>query len=111
MSTQIIEGLPPKNKTSIVFRATAAVVPAYIPAIAGAEAVGVFLGIIPGIICPALLIPMLLSQYVIMEKAPYRRVLPLLVLAPLLRILSLTMPIRQVPPMYWYALVGVPLLV
>jgi len=87
------------------------VVPAYIAAIAVAEAIGAFVGAVPGALCHALLIPMLLSHYVFGEHAPYRRMLPALAVAPLLRILSLTMPVRQAPQMYWYAMVGIPLLV
>jgi hypothetical protein len=39
------------------------------------------------------------------------RALPVLALLPLLRILSLTMPIEAVPSIYWHALIGAPLLV
>jgi hypothetical protein len=44
------------------------------------------------------------------EEAPYRRALLALSLAPLLRVLSLTMPLMQPPVAYWFALVGAPLL-
>ncbi|HYY02985.1 MAG TPA: CPBP family intramembrane glutamic endopeptidase, partial [Gaiellaceae bacterium] len=38
-------------------------------------------------------------------------VLPVLALVPLLRIVSLTIPVRDLPQIYWYAVTGVPLLV
>jgi hypothetical protein len=63
------------------------------------------------VLCYAVLIPVLLSQYVMLSQAPYRRVLPVLALIPMLRILSLTMPLREVPQLYWYVMVGTPLLV
>jgi len=41
---------------------------------------------------------------------PESRVLPFLALAPLLRLLSLTMPNRHVAEIWWYAMAGAPLL-
>ena len=41
----------------------------------------------------------------------YRRVLAALLLIPLLRLLSLTMPLAGLPIFFWYILVGIPLLV
>jgi membrane protease YdiL (CAAX protease family) len=58
----------------------------------------------------ALLVLILLTHYGLAEQASYRRILPVLALVPLLRILSLTMPIKQMPQIYWYAMIGVPLL-
>lgn len=85
------------------------VVLAYLGAVAVAEVMSVFVGAILGTLAHAILIPTMLSHYALSE-ARYRRVLPVLALAPLLRLLSLTMPIKQLPQIYWYALVGVPLL-
>jgi len=85
-------------------------VPAYIAAIAVAEAVGAGIGVVPSILGHAVLISILLSQYVL-TQVPYRRVLPVLAIVSLLRILSFTAPIAQVPDIYWYVLVGLPLLV
>lgn len=90
--------------------AATTVVLAYIAAIAVAEAISVFIGVIPGTLGHAILIPTMLSHYGLSE-ARYRRVLPVLALVPLLRILSLVMPIQQLPQIYWHALVGLPLLI
>jgi membrane protease YdiL (CAAX protease family) len=87
------------------------VVPAYLIAIAAAEAIGVFIGVVLSTLCYGLLILALLNHYALRERARYRRILPVLALAPLLRILSLALPVKQVPQIYWYALVGVPVLV
>lgn len=92
-------------------RALALVIPIYILSIVIAEAIGVFVMPLAGVLCQALLIPALLAHYAAAEGAPYRRILPALALVPLLRILSLTMPIKFVPAIYWYALIGIPLLV
>jgi membrane protease YdiL (CAAX protease family) len=86
------------------------VVPAYLVAIAAAEAIGVFIGVVLSTLCYGLLILVLLNHYALGERASYRRILPILALAPLLSILSLILPVKQVPQIYWYAMVGVPVL-
>ena len=93
-----------------VFTPLAFTVPAYVAAIAGAEFVVARVGVVPGLICHALILLALLDHYAWQRSAPYRRALPVLALAPLLRILSLAMPIGAVPRLYWYVLVGLPLL-
>ncbi|MDQ6740064.1 MAG: CPBP family intramembrane metalloprotease, partial [Actinomycetota bacterium] len=87
------------------------VVLTYVAVIAIAEILGAWGAVVPGAIYHAALIPILLSHYVLAEQSRYRRILPVLALFPLLRILSWTMPIKQVPYIFWYALVGIPLLV
>ena len=99
-----------KKDNQLVFSATTIVVPVYLAAIAGAEVIGVFVGVVPGAVGHALLVLTLLSHYALKNGLSYRRVLPVLALAPLLRILSLTIPIREIPLIYWYAMIGVPLL-
>jgi uncharacterized protein len=83
----------------------------YIATIAGAEAIGAFIGNIPSILCHAILLPILLGHYALSDNAPYRRILPALALAPLLRILSISLPIKQVPWIYWTVISGIPLIV
>jgi len=99
------------RRHAIGARATGVIIPIYILAIAVAEAIGVFVMPLAGTLCQAILIPALLAHYVAAEGAPHRRILPALALVPLLRILSLITPIKFVPPIYWYVLIGVPLLV
>lgn len=86
------------------------IVRAYLSAIAAAEGIAIFVGPVAGVIGHALLIPMLLGHSMWEEKRTYSRVLPILALAPLLRLLSFAMPIRDVPPIFWYGLIGAPLL-
>jgi len=86
------------------------VVCGYMVLIAAAEIVCVFIGVVWGVLGHALLILVLLNNYIVRENAPYRRALPVLALVPLIRILSLTIPARDVPQIYWYALIGMPLL-
>ena len=99
------------NQIRRTFGSTNIIVAGYIAAIALAEIAGVWSGAFTGVVCHALLIPVLLSHYALAARTRYRRILPVLALAPLLRILSLTMPVEQVPRIYWYALVGAPLLI
>jgi uncharacterized protein len=101
----------PEHARSTGLNAALLVVPMYVTAIAAAEVAGVLFGAVVGAICHAILIPLLLSQYVLMERAPYRRILPALALAPLLRILSLNLATPTIPWLYWHALIGAPLLV
>lgn len=83
----------------------------YIVAIVGAEVVAVRVGIVPATLCHAIIVFLLLLHYMRLEGIPHREALPVLALAPLLRILSVTMPLGQVPQIYWYALIGLPLLI
>jgi membrane protease YdiL (CAAX protease family) len=84
---------------------------AYLIAIAVVELVGVYVGVVPSLIGHAILIVVLLGQYALQNQAPYRRILPVLALASLLRILSFSMPVKEVPQIYWYAMIGIPFLV
>lgn len=93
------------------FDATSTILSGYSTAIMLSEAIGVVVGPIPGALCAAILLITILNHYVLSGNAPYRRVLPVLVLLPLLRILSLVMPANQLPELYWFVLIGIPLLI
>jgi membrane protease YdiL (CAAX protease family) len=110
MNNYVTKKLPLEGNT-FVARASASIVLAYLAAIASAEVAGVLIGVIPSTLFHALLILILLNHYISLNQAAYRRILPVFALAPLLRILSLIMPIKEVPQIYWYAMIGIPLLV
>jgi membrane protease YdiL (CAAX protease family) len=78
--------------------------------IAIAEATITFWGIIPGVIFHAVILIGLINLYIFMDQLPHREVFLALTLPPLLRILSLTIPIPQLPQIYWYAAIGLPML-
>jgi membrane protease YdiL (CAAX protease family) len=91
----------------------------YTVAIVGAEVVAVVGGVAAGTVCDAVLLGLLWTHYVLASRGgvrslapshPLPRALPALALLPLLRILSVTMPVRVLPQISWYALIGVPLL-
>jgi LysM repeat protein/membrane protease YdiL (CAAX protease family) len=52
----------------------------------------------------------LLVQASLVIAQPYHKLLLALALAPLIRILSLTMPLQDIDLMYWYAIVGAPMM-
>jgi membrane protease YdiL (CAAX protease family) len=94
---------------------------AFVLAIALTEVVYAFVAPTAGIACAAVAILALLG---VATLEPARGVgegsdhglwaldvLPVLALVPLLRIVSLTIPVRDLPQLYWYAVTGAPLLV
>jgi membrane protease YdiL (CAAX protease family) len=90
----------------------------YTAALAGAEAALAFAGPIEGAAAYAAILAVLLTHSFISERGATgsssdsaSMLLPALALVPLLRILSLTMPVRELPDVYWYAVTGAPLLV
>lgn len=99
------------HSIQIASRSAGAVAPAYIGAVVAAEAIGAFVAPLAGVAGHALLIVALLAHYVYSEGARYQRLLPALALVPILRVLSMVMPVRFLPEPFWYALIGLPLLV
>jgi uncharacterized protein len=78
--------------------------------VAQAELIVAFINVPLGLAVHGLLLAGLLAAFPLVPRGPLRRVLPALALLPLLRILSLTVPIPALPPLAWHALVGLPLL-
>jgi membrane protease YdiL (CAAX protease family) len=72
--------------------------------------VGVAFNPAAGALAHAAIIFIMLALYMLNEALHYRRVLPALMLVPLLRVLSLALPAPNLPQIYWYVLVGLPLL-
>ncbi len=89
----------------------ALVVSAYVAAITAAEVLMVGSGVLLGTLLDAFIIFVLVIHYVFIKPESYRRILPALALVPLLRILSLTVPVRQAPRIEWYFMIGAPLLI
>ena len=111
MNNQVLGWMSSKKQAADHLNSATLVLILYLGAIVFAETVGVLGGAAVGALCSAIVLVTLLSHYVLMEQAPYRRVLPVLALIPLLRLLSFTMPTRHVALIYWFAMVGVPLLI
>jgi hypothetical protein len=83
----------------------------YLLLISAAEMVTVLVDPTLGIILHASIMVGLLIQGSIIQQGPFRRYLIILALAPLIRLLSLSLPLAifNIPIMYRYMIVGVPL--
>jgi uncharacterized protein len=82
----------------------------YVSAIMAAEAVAIAVDGVAGAICHAGVLLALLMTYSLTAHRAHSHLIYLLALVPLLRILSLTMPTRHVAEIWWYPMVGAPLL-
>jgi hypothetical protein len=81
----------------------------YLVALAIAEALNTLFTPQAGVILHGLVLLALLLQASLSIRKREHRFLIILALVPLIRLLSLTLPLNYFPPVYWYAVVGVPL--
>jgi membrane protease YdiL (CAAX protease family) len=82
----------------------------FVAAIIGAEVIALAVGPVAGAACDAVVLVAILNAYAAAPDRPESRLFPALALAPLLRLLSLTIPNRHIADIWWYAMVGAPLL-
>jgi len=82
--------------------------PLLIAAICASEVVLVFVNVAAGVVLDAVVLVAILSLQA-MRPGRDGRAMVTLALVPLLRILSLTMPVPGIPPVYWAGLIGAPL--
>ena len=84
----------------------------YLLLISAAEVVTVLVDPAAGIIFHATIMIGLIIHGTILQQGPFRRYLVILALAPLIRLLSLSLPLAMfdIPTMYRYMIVGIPLL-
>lgn len=81
----------------------------YLVAIVGAEVVTNFFSLVGGVICHAILLAVLIVHSSLAAESSSRKLLLALCLAPLTRILSLSMPLASLSPVYWYLIIYPPL--
>lgn len=94
------------------------IVAGYLAALVASETVGAFVDADVGLACHAAVLLVLLGVALTLtqgEPSAERpldalEIFPALALVPLARILSLTMPVPDLPTIYWYAVTGAPLL-
>jgi membrane protease YdiL (CAAX protease family) len=79
-------------------------------ALTAAEVLTVYLQIMAGVICHGVLLVVFVVQAALAPDCAQRNLLMSLCLAPLIRILSLSMPLAPIPQIYWYLLIYGPLL-
>ena len=82
----------------------------YVTAVAAAELVTTFTDARWGLAAHITILAALLAHASLAGKQSSQRLFLALALAPLIRILSLTMPLQDVDLVYWYVIVAVPLL-
>jgi LysM repeat protein/membrane protease YdiL (CAAX protease family) len=82
----------------------------YVTAVAAAELATTFTDARWGLAAHITILAALLAHASLAGKQSYQSLFLALSLAPLIRILSLTMPLENVDLVYWYAIVAVPLL-
>ncbi len=77
----------------------------YLAAITGAELVTNLANPLGGILCHIFILVALIVHSSLITDSPNYKLLLALCLAPLTRILSLSMPLAQLPPIYWYIII------
>lgn len=83
----------------------------YLIAIAGAELITALVNQMGGMIFHLVLVVSLIFSSAVVGKHPSHRLFLVLSLAPLIRILGLSMSLAQFSEIYWYLLISIPLLV
>jgi membrane protease YdiL (CAAX protease family) len=75
-----------------------------------AEVLTVYLQLLAGVVCHGVLLTVFVVQAALAPDRAQRNLFMVLCLAPLIRILSLSMPLAPIPQIYWYLLIYGPLL-
>lgn len=83
----------------------------YFLAIAAAELLTVYLAPLVGVVCHGMILIALLIQSAYAADSDRRNLILGLILVPLIRILSLSMPLIRLPQVYWYPIIYAPLLI
>ena len=78
----------------------------YSAAIGLAELIGALGWIIPGAMLDAALVPILLGHFAWVERAPHRKLFPVLALVAMVRVLSIAAAVPRLPVVTWYVTVG-----
>src|SRR4030067_3791220 len=81
----------------------------YLLALTGAEATTTFLSPLAGIILYFVVFLALVLQAALAGRYPYRSLMLSLTLVPLVRIISLSMALVDMPQVYWYPIIYGPL--
>ena len=81
----------------------------YLVVIVGAEVITNFYSLVGGVICHIVILVALIVHSSLAGESPSRKLLLALCLAPLTRILSLSMPLAQFSPIFWYLIIYPPL--
>jgi membrane protease YdiL (CAAX protease family) len=83
----------------------------YLAAIALAETVTVFVQPLWGVVLHIVTLVALVAHSALAARSPHQKLLISLALVPLVRIISLSMPLANIPEIWWYPIIYAPLLV
>lgn len=81
----------------------------YLFAIGSAELVTAYISVEVGLIAEIAIILALLVQSSITESYNFSNLLRSMIILPIIRIIGLTLPITQVPSLYWFPIIAIPL--
>jgi len=82
----------------------------YLLAIAAAEVVTVGAQPLWGVACHIAILILLIVHQAVAPRYPHRQLLLSLALVPLVRIISLSMPLANIPQIWWYPIIYIPLI-
>ena len=82
----------------------------YLLAITAAEAVTVLVQPVWGIVCHAIVLVAVVVHSALASDSRLQQLVLSLALVPLVRIISLTMPLVNIPQIWWYPIIYAPLL-
>ncbi len=102
---------PETKQIRVIPAAFYSAVIAYVVLIIGAEVVATTISPVTGAIIDGIVLVLLANLAYFIKTPELRNTIPALALVPVMRILSLAIPISKISPIYWYILVGVPLLI
>ena len=83
----------------------------YLLVITIAEIINVTIGPVWGIVCHIIVLVALILHSALADKRAYQQLLLSLALVPLVRIISLSIPLASIPQVWWYPIIYAPLLV
>ena len=83
----------------------------YLLAIIIAEVLNITIGPVWGITCHIIVLIALIPHSALTRRQTHQQLLLSLALVPLVRIISLSMPLADIPPIWWYPIIYTPLLV
>ena len=83
----------------------------YLMAIAIAEVITIGIQPIWGIVCHVLILVAVLIHASVLDEYFHQRLVLSLALVPLVRIISLSLPLADIPQIWWYPIIYIPLLV
>ncbi len=103
--------IPENERTLVIPAVYYAVVVGYVLLTIGAEIAAVTIGALAAGVIDGIVLLILANLAYFIKTPELRKTIPAFALLPIMRILSLAIPISKVTPIYWYVLVGLPLII